>query len=192
MPFAQLLPSRKVLWESDRDIRKSWTKRGRGHEEIAIHTCNMNSLHNMQPLFFSFTGIAMIGTCSEFHQNGLDKIGYSVFISGYFLKHNMKKFLVRWRPVDISLCRATVFIFCWENQVWYKWEKNYTWKNTLQWCFHQRNYFKSWLRWLERHGYHSYYTWSFPPWRTPTSIKVVRSNLFYHWFHGCLYNSFPP
>lgn len=24
----------------------------------------LNSLHDMQPLFFSFTGIAMIGTCS--------------------------------------------------------------------------------------------------------------------------------
>lgn len=57
MPCAQLLPSKKVLWKSDRDIGKWQIKRGRGHEEIAPHACTMNILHEMQSLFFSFSGI---------------------------------------------------------------------------------------------------------------------------------------
>lgn len=64
MPFAQLLPSKKVLWESDRDIGKWQNKRDRGHEEIAIHTCTINRLHERQSLFFSLSGIAMVRICS--------------------------------------------------------------------------------------------------------------------------------
>lgn len=64
MPFAQLLLSKKVIWESDRDIWKLQIKRGRRHELIAIYMCDMNSLHETQSPFFSFRGIAMIRICS--------------------------------------------------------------------------------------------------------------------------------
>lgn len=57
MPFAQLLLSKKVLWESDRDIEKSQTKRGRGHEEIAMHKVIPTVYMTHNPFSVVFLGL---------------------------------------------------------------------------------------------------------------------------------------
>lgn len=82
MPFAQFLPSRKFSGKERQGAR------GNHKSIVYIHLMNICMIFSS----FSYTGIAMVRICSGIQPKW--NRHNSVFLgSGYFLKHNMRKFL---------------------------------------------------------------------------------------------------
>lgn len=79
MPFAQLLPSKKVLWEHDRDAGKRKPREaGNMRKSQYIHVIRtVYTTHN--PFSLVLLGLQWLGFVLEFHQNGTDRIWYSAF-----------------------------------------------------------------------------------------------------------------
>lgn len=130
------------------DTGKSQIKRGRGHEEITIHTYNITVCMFYNPFPLVLLGLPWLGFVRNSIKMEQTELGILLLENEYFLKYEDIPSLVRWRPTQIypklssSSTESKTKSYIRQKIQFYHLEKKKT-----KWCFHQD---KGWLRWTKR------------------------------------------